>query len=85
MSTTDAGKVRVFGREGCVQCTATCRALTDRGIEFERVDVDELREGAADELRSLGFLHLPVVQVPGMAPWSGFRPDLISAIGSEAA
>jgi glutaredoxin-like protein NrdH len=67
-----------------VQCTATRRALSDRGIAFESVDVDELRNGAAEELRALGFLHLPVVQVPGMVPWSGFRPDLIDAIGSEA-
>jgi glutaredoxin-like protein NrdH len=80
-----AHEVRVFGRKGCVQCTATYRALDDRGITYEVVDVDELREGAVDELRALGFTQLPVVQAPGMAAWSGFRPDRIDAIVSEAA
>lgn len=74
------GRVTVFSREGCVQCRATCRALKDRGIDYLVVNVDELREGAADELRALGFRQLPVVKVDGMAAWSGFRPDLIAGI-----
>lgn len=73
-------QVTVFGRQGCVQCTATQRALEDRGVEFRVVDVDELRGTAADELHALGFQQLPVVKVEGMAAWSGFRPDMIGAI-----
>lgn len=85
MDATTTETVWVFGREGCVQCTATCRALYDRGIEYRKIDVDELREGAADELRSLGFTQLPVVQAPGLAAWSGFRPDRIDALTEAAA
>jgi glutaredoxin-like protein NrdH len=87
MGATDAGQVQVFGREGCVQCKATCRALTERGIAFECVDVDADPDAAATARRVAqegGSTQLPVVQVPGMAPWTGFHPDLINAIVSEA-
>ena len=87
MSATEAGEVQVFGREGCVQCRATCRALTERGIAFESVDVDADLDAAATARRVAqagGSTQLPVVQVPGMAPWTGFRPDLIDAIAKRA-
>ena len=77
-------QVTVFSRTGCVQCNATYRALDGRGVEYQVVDVDELREGAVDELRALGFLQLPVVKVEGAAAWSGFRPDLIAGIEKRA-
>lgn len=77
-------QVTVVGRPGCVQCTATYRALDARRIEYRSVNIDELRDGAADELRALGFTQLPVVQVEGMASWSGFRPDRIGAINVPA-
>ncbi|EPD83010.1 glutaredoxin-like protein NrdH [Microbacterium sp. oral taxon 186 str. F0373] len=72
--------VTVISRKSCVQCNATYRALDGLGIEYRIVDVDELHEGAADELRALGFLQLPVVKVDGAGAWSGFRPDLIDGI-----
>ena len=84
MGATTTGRVTVFSREGCVQCNATYRALDDRGVDYRIVDVDELREGAAEELRALGFTRLPVVKVPGTSAWSGFRPDLIAEIDPEA-
>lgn len=80
MSATTTGRVTVIGRPGCVQCTATYRALDARGIDYRAVNVDELRDSAADELRALGFAQLPVVQAAGMASWSGFRPDRIESI-----
>lgn len=85
MAATTTGRVTVFSREGCVQCTATYRALDERGIDYRVVDVDELRESAADELRALGFVQLPVVQLDGQAPWSGFRPDRIADIHLDVA
>lgn len=83
MSSTTTDQVTVIGRAGCVQCTATMRALDGRGIGYRHIDVDELPEGAADQLRALGFAQLPVVQVAGMSSWSGFRPDRIAEIHPE--
>ncbi|MFK4116194.1 glutaredoxin domain-containing protein [Microbacterium sp. NPDC006705] len=84
MGATTTGRVTVFSREGCVQCNATYRALDGHGVDYRIVDVDELREGAAEELRALGFTRLPVVKVPGTSAWSGFRPDLIAEIDKRA-
>ena len=85
MSETTTVRVTVIGRAGCVQCTATYRALDAGGIDYRAVNIDELRESAADELRALGFEQLPVVQVAGMTAWSGFRPDRIEAIQVDEA
>lgn len=69
-----AVRVRVFGRAGCQQCRMTRMVLDRAGIPYQDIDVDRLGDDAADRLRDLGFQQLPVVQAPGMDPWSGFQP-----------
>ncbi|WP_109212254.1 MULTISPECIES: glutaredoxin domain-containing protein [Microbacterium] len=64
-------RVTVIGRPGCVQCTATYRALDARRIEC-RSSSTSSGTARADELRALGFTQLPVVQVEGMRPGPGF-------------
>ncbi len=71
-------EVKVFTRHGCVQCTATLRALEKVGVTPVLVDVDA-DPAAAGEAHALGALSLPVVVV-GTTWWAGYRPDKIAAL-----
>lgn len=84
--------VTVYGKRGCPGCDATYRSLRALGIAFIGIDTD-LIEGAAQQVRELGFSSLPVVVVAGTETreretWSGFRPDrlrkLLPAVGQAA-
>ncbi|EFV12500.2 hypothetical protein HMPREF9336_02651 [Segniliparus rugosus ATCC BAA-974] len=75
--------VTVYTRPACVQCGATLRLLNAYGVPVVLVDVSE-DEAAADRLRRLGHMSLPVV-VAGARSWSGFRDDLIRELAKEAA
>lgn len=76
---SSAATVTVYSRPGCVQCTATYRALDARGIAYDVVKVSE-SEDAREYVRALGFLALPVVVDHNGQTWNEFRPDLIDAI-----
>ncbi len=73
----------VYSNEGCVQCTATLRALRDAGIDFEVVDLSTDPEALA-RLKAAGFLQAPVVETADQS-WSGFRPDMIDAVAKKRA
>ena len=75
--------ITIYTRNDCVQCHATKRAMESRGVEFEMVNVDLVPE-AADALREQGFRRLPVV-IAGETSWSGFRPDMINRLQTQAA
>ena len=75
--------ITTYTRNDCVQCHATKRAMESRGVEFEMVNVDLVPE-AADVLREQGFRQLPVV-IAGETSWSGFRPDMINRLQTQAA
>jgi len=75
--------ITIYTRNDCVQCHATKRAMESRGVEFEMVNGDLVPE-AADALREQGFRQLPVV-IAGETSWSGFRPDMINRLQTQAA
>lgn len=75
-------KVTVLSQPGCVQCDATARALTKRGIDFIKVDVSGNAE-AVELARGLGYLQVPVVVTPDGDHWSGFRPDRIADLPTD--
>jgi len=56
--------------------------MENRGVAFEMVNVD-LQPDAADALRAQGFRQLPVV-IAGETSWSGFRPDMINRLQTQA-
>ena len=62
----------------CMQCTLTKRALDNAGLPYNVIDLSQ-DDIAAEYVRSLGHTTAPIVTV-GDAHWSGFRPDLITAI-----
>lgn len=75
--------ITVYSKPACVQCTATYRALSRRGLTYNVVDITQ--DGAALEaLRARGFVQAPVV-VAGDQAWSGYRPDRITALNPEHA
>jgi glutaredoxin-like protein NrdH len=75
--------VTVYTKPSCVQCTATYRALDNKGIEYEVHDVST-DDAALEHVKSLGYLQAPVV-VTDDDHWSGFRPDKIAALSAELA
>ncbi len=71
--------VTVYSKPSCVQCTATYRALDQKGVNYEIVDLTQ-DQSAFDTVRNLGYMQVPVV-VAGEDHWSGFQPDRISSLG----
>ncbi|ARO14679.1 glutaredoxin [Ketogulonicigenium robustum] len=70
--------IMIYSKPGCVQCTATARAMDARQITFEMVDIT-VDESAFAAVEALGYRQLPVV-VADDQHWSGFRPDRIAAL-----
>ena len=70
--------VIIYTKPGCMQCVATARAMTQKSISFEMIDISEDADAFA-RVESLGYRQLPVV-VAGEDHWSGFRPDRIAAL-----
>lgn len=65
----------VFTKASCVQCVATNRYLTSRGLEF----IELPAEDHLPLLRALNHISAPVVLADG-EHWSGFRPDHIDRV-----
>ena len=71
--------VTVITSPGCQPCRITKRMLTDRGVEYRERNVADDPD-ALELAKSLGHNASPVV-IAGEQHWSGFRPDLIAALG----
>lgn len=67
----------VYSRPGCVQCTATTRALDKGGVSYTVVDLTT-DDTARDYVLALGHLQAPVVVTETGHHWSGYRPDQIT-------
>ncbi len=50
--------VTVYTKPSCVQCTATYRALDNKGIQYEVLDVSA-DEAALEHVKSLGYMQAP--------------------------
>ncbi|MCO5113828.1 MAG: glutaredoxin-like protein NrdH [Bdellovibrionaceae bacterium] len=70
--------VIVYSQPACVQCVATYKALEQKGIKFQIVDLT-LDDEAMQRVRNLGYKQVPVV-IAGDDHWSGFRPDKIGSL-----
>lgn len=71
--------VTVFSKPACVQCTATTRAMDQKGIDYNVVDLTEDAE-AMDKVRALGYRSAPVVVAGEDNHWGGFNPDRINGL-----
>lgn len=75
--------ITVYTKPSCVQCTATYRALENKGLEYEIFDVS-VDEKALATVQELGYLQAPVV-ITDNGHWSGFRPDKIDELARSLA
>ncbi len=75
--------ITVYTKPSCVQCTATYRALDNKGIDYEILDLS-VDEKALETVKELGYLQAPVVIADG-EHWSGFRPDKIEELAGRLA
>lgn len=73
--------VTVYSKPGCVQCTATCRAMDQRGIDYSVIDISKDEQSYA-LVRELGYMQVPVIMT-NEGHWSGFQPDRINALVRE--
>lgn len=72
--------VTVYSKPSCVQCTATYRALDQKGISYEVIDISNNTEGY-QTVQDLGYRQIPVVVAANGDHWAGFRPDKIGNLG----
>lgn len=70
--------VTVYSKPACVQCTATTRAMTAKGVAYDVVDLTRDPE-ALRKVTEMGYRNAPVV-IAGDQHWAGFRPDMIDRI-----
>jgi len=63
----------------CQQCNMTKRSLTQKGIEFESVDLSTAPDHIVQGFKDKGLMAAPIVVTDNDA-WSGFRPDKIALI-----
>ncbi len=76
-------RITVYHKPDCVQCEATMRALVERGLSYEAVDLTQDAEAFA-RATAAGHRQAPIIAVDGQIAWAGFRPDLIDQIAEEA-
>lgn len=70
--------ITVYSKPSCVQCVATYRALDQRGLDYEIVDLSQ-DDAAMARVAELGYRQVPVV-IAGDQHWAGFRPDMIGGL-----
>ncbi|WP_421083089.1 glutaredoxin-like protein NrdH [Rothia nasimurium] len=75
--------VTVYTKPACVQCNMTYKALDKAGVEYNTVDITE-DAAALAMIKDLGYLQAPVV-IAGEEHWSGFQPDRINSLATQAA
>ena len=68
----------VYSKPNCIKCEMAKRYLTNKGVEFQEIDVLE-DDKALALLRDKGYAELPVVDVNGEFH-TGFRPDVLSKV-----
>lgn len=71
--------IKIYTKPFCKQCEFTVRYLKDKGIKFEEIylfnDVEALVM-----LRDEGYTQMPVVEIEGQEPHTGFRPDILAKL-----
>ncbi len=73
-------KITVFTKHGCIQCEMTKNVLSNEGVEFNSINVEE-DEQALDYVKNeLGLTSMPVVEVEGEEPFTGFQPDKLQEL-----
>jgi len=75
--------VTVYTKNRCQPCKATTRKLTELGIAFDTINVDE-DPAARDLLVAEGWRESPVVKTASGRAWSGYHPGELASLESAA-
>lgn len=70
--------VKVYTKNGCIQCKMTKRTLDTQGVDFEEINVDSNNDALA-YLKEQGISSLPFVETADQS-WTGFRPDMLKQL-----
>lgn len=70
--------VKVYGKDGCVQCNMTMKVLDSQGTSYSYASVTDLKEPVIDE-NGKQIRTAPIV-VAGQQSWGGFNPDKLRGI-----
>lgn len=77
-------KITVYTKYNCGQCTMTKTVLTNKGLEFEEVNIEEDDEAMKFVKEELQAMSAPVVTVEEegkeMYHFTGFRPDYMDEL-----
>jgi glutaredoxin-like protein NrdH len=74
--------ITVYSKPSCMQCTATYRALDNKGVHYEVIDLTAQPAEVVDSFKARGLLQAPIV-VTNNDTWAGFQPDKIAALPAE--
>jgi glutaredoxin-like protein NrdH len=74
--------ITVYSKPSCVQCTATYRALDNKGVSYVVVDLSAEPTEVVDAFKARGLMQAPIV-VTDTDEWAGFQPDKIAALSAE--
>ena len=74
-------KVTVYSKNGCAQCNATKKWLTQKGIDYREVNVDNESEAISD-VKELGFNGLPVTK-SGDLVFQGFNIPKLNELKAQ--
>lgn len=74
--------ITVYSKPSCVQCTATYRALDNKGVTYEVIDLTAQPAEVVESFKARGLLQAPVV-ITDDDTWTGFRPDKVAALPAE--
>ena len=75
--------VTVYSKPSCVQCTATYRALDNKGVTYEIIDLTTQPVDVVESFKTRGLLQAPIV-VTDTDEWAGSvrqdrHPDRLTA------
>lgn len=71
-------KITVFTKNNCMPCKMTKKFLTENGVDFEEINIEE-QPDKVDYVKSLGFSSVPVIEA-GDVVFSGFQPAKLKAL-----
>lgn len=76
-------KVTVYTKHNCIKCDMTKKVLSEEGIEFEAINVEEDAD-AHEEMKKVAdehnFMSMPVIVADGVEPFNDFKPDKLKGL-----
>lgn len=71
--------VTIYTKPGCGACIFTKNYLQKQDVAYREINLNT-NEEALIYIQKLGFHSLPVIEGPGVRPFSGYQPDLLADI-----